>query len=111
MQLLVAIARAGKTYQAKACIVDDKLRLGALRRQTLADQMRGARLEKIGCNDDRRAPVEAISSASAFSFSSLRATNANSWPWRAKIRASARPIPAEAPVTKAMGRSSLIGTC
>ena len=53
LQLLVAVARAGKTYQAKAGIVDDKLRLVALRRQTLADQMRGAGLEKIGCNDDR----------------------------------------------------------
>jgi hypothetical protein len=57
----------------------------------------------------RRAPVEAISSASAFNLSSLRATNANSWPWRAKTRASARPIPADAPVMTVTGRSSLIG--
>src|SRR5262245_7848586 len=56
----------------------------------------------------RRAPVEAISSASVFNLSSLRATSASSWPLRAKTRASATPIPAEAPVMIVIGRGFVI---
>src|SRR4029453_1327099 len=58
----------------------------------------------------RRAPVEAISSASAFNLSSLRATNATSWPLRAKTRASAVPMPAEAPVIIVIGRGFVMAS-
>ena len=66
-------------------------------------------LQQIGRNDNRpRPPVAAISSASARNLSSLRATSTNSCPSRANTRASAAPIPAEAPVITVTGRRLLI---
>src|SRR5262245_16720997 len=59
----------------------------------------------------RGAPVAAISSPSARSLSSLRATSANSCPLQANTRARATPIPAEAPVMTATGRRLLIVYC
>src|SRR5512143_757551 len=50
------------------------------------------------------APVAAISSASSRNLFSRRATSANSWPCRVNTRASATPIPAEAPVIRVTGR-------
>src|SRR3954453_10985784 len=43
------------------------------------------------------------SSASSFSVASRRATRTRSCPSRARIRTSSRPIPADAPVTRAVG--------
>src|SRR5262249_23109136 len=58
----------------------------------------------------RRAPVVAISSASSRNLSSRRATSASSWPCRANMRASATPIPADAPVIRVTGRRSVMSS-
>jgi len=52
LQLFVEIACTGWTDEAKACVVDDKLRLSALREQRLVDALRGTGLQKIQDNDD-----------------------------------------------------------
>jgi hypothetical protein len=51
LRSIVAIARAGQPYQSKSRIVDNELRLRALRRQCLADQPRDAGFQEINCND------------------------------------------------------------
>src|ERR1700728_907284 len=51
-------------------------------------------------------PAEAISAATSFSFASLRAASATFVPAAASARAQARPIPCEAPVTRAVLPSS-----
>ena len=50
--MFVAIARACQPHQTEARIVDDKLRLGALRRQLLTNQPRGPGLQQISRNDN-----------------------------------------------------------
>ena len=55
LQLFVAIERSGQADQAEAGIVDDKLRLGALPRQSVADLPCRAGLQQIGDDHDRPA--------------------------------------------------------
>ena len=52
-------------------------------------------------------PAAAISAASAASRSCRRATRTSSWPCAAKTRASAAPIPADAPVISVTGFTKL----
>jgi hypothetical protein len=64
LQLFVAIPCAGWPDQTKARVVDNKLRLGALCRQSLANQPRSAGFEEIGCDDDwpaRAGPCDFLS--------------------------------------------------
>jgi hypothetical protein len=49
--LFIATARACQPHQTEARVVDEKLRLGALRRQRLTNQPRGPGLQQIGCDD------------------------------------------------------------
>src|SRR5579883_87115 len=56
----------------------------------------------------RGAPVAAISSAKFARSCSRRATSTVAWPLAANTRASAAPIPTEAPVISVMGRRSAI---
>src|SRR5262249_40895259 len=63
-----------------------------------------SRLSTVG----RGAPDAAILSASRSSSPARRATSTSSWPCRAKISASAQPIPAEAPVISVTGRPLIL---
>src|SRR5262245_29922043 len=111
LQLLVAISSAGKAHQPEPRIVDDKLRLGAPSGQSLPIRCATPGMRRSAAmTTGRRAPDEAISSASAFNLSTRRAINTNSWPCRAKTRASPKPIPAEAPVMIVIGRGFVIAS-
>lgn len=55
LQLFFIVERTGSAYETETCIVDDELRLRALCRQRIADQLRDASLQKIGHDNDRPA--------------------------------------------------------
>ncbi len=107
-QLLGLIKRRRTADQSEARVVDHVLRLKIAGRQYLFEMRHRTGFCDVERNDQRhrRAAGPAISAASAFRRSSRRATSTSAWPFFANTRASAVPIPADAPVMIATGASS-----
>ena len=104
-ELLGAVDFRRGAVQAEARIVDDDRGLEAASEQLVRDACRRVRALQIGRDDDAACtwPRPRARFASRTISFSRRATSAISWPLRANTRASAAPMPTDAPVITVTG--------